>query len=164
MQRSWESCWQGWPVLRIAGGVVVNPLVYKKIGPTFYYIRKVVRFYYCFFSRNKNLVRQTKYRGPFFVYKHINPTVCMKKKKNRNDFCINIKLEKSLYFKKSVRFCMNDFRYMLELHKYYIFVQGKTKMTLKLRPKKIGSTFCIIQKIGIINLMYIQKIGPIFCI
>ena len=99
-----------------------------------------------FFSRNKNLVRQTKYRGPFFVYKHVNPTFCMKKKKNRNDFCINIKLEKSFYFKKSVRFCMNDFWYMLELHKYYIFVQGKTKMTLKLRPKKIGSTFCIYKK------------------
>lgn len=110
MQRSWESCWQGWTVLRIAGGVVVNPLVYKKIGPTFYYIRKVVRFYYCFFlvetkiwSDKQNIVVRFLFTSTsiqLFVWK---------KKKNRNDFCINIKLEKVCILKNRYDFVWTIF-------------------------------------------------------
>ena len=51
-----------------------------------------------FFSRNKNLVRQTKYRGPFFVYKHVNPTFCMKKKEESERFLYKHKIGKKFVF------------------------------------------------------------------
>ena len=86
-------------------------LFIQRVGPTFSTNKKSVRFFV-----------STKILSDFlFMHKQVSPTFCIKQWVHF--FCINKKNR-------------NDFWYMLELHKSYIFVQGKIKNGTKIQTKK----------------------------
>ena len=120
----------------MADGVVVNPLLYKKIGPTSYYIQKAIPTF-CLYKKSDRLFRTNKKIGPIFgIYKNWVRFFVNRKKSVRFFVFIN---------KKSERYW-----YMLKLHKSYIFVQGKIKNGTKTQTKNLT------------DFLYIQKIGSIY--
>ena len=54
----------------MADGVVVNPLLYKKIGPTSYYIQKAIPTF-CLYKKSDRFFRTNKKSVRFFVYTKI---------------------------------------------------------------------------------------------